>query len=81
MNVSYASALLVPCWQRMTLCLYAGPVALDNVVLCSSVDVLKGWLDSFSFLVDSMLGCTCQAVRCFSHICSLFRAHLCWGGG
>ena len=23
--------------------------ALDNVVLCSSVDVLKGWLDSFSF--------------------------------
>ena len=45
----YASALLVPCWQLMTLCLYAGPVALDNVVLCSSVDVLKGWLDSFSF--------------------------------
>ena len=33
----------------MTVCLYAGPVALDNVVLCSSVDVLKGWLDSFSF--------------------------------
>ena len=36
MNVSYASALLVPCWQLMTLvyvtCLYTGPVALDNVV-------------------------------------------------
>ena len=24
-------------------------VCLDNVVLCSSVDVLTGWLDSFSF--------------------------------
>ena len=28
-----------------------------------------------------MLGCTCQAVRGCSHIFSLFRAHLCWGGG
>ena len=28
-----------------------------------------------------MLGFTCQAVRGFSLICSLFRAHLCWGGG
>ena len=46
----------MPCWQPMTLCLYAGPVAMDNVVLCSSVDVLKGWLDSFSF------GCLSVAV-------------------
>ena len=28
-----------------------------------------------------MLGFTCQAVRVFSLICSLFRARLCWGGG
>ena len=36
----------------MTLCLYVvGPVALDNVVHCLSVDVLKGLLDS------SLLGC------------------------
>ena len=51
MNVSYVSALFVPCWQLMTLCLYAGPVALDNVVHCLSADVLKGLLDS------SLLGC------------------------
>ena len=34
-----------------------------------------------SLLVTSMLGFTCQAVRVFSHIYSLFRARLCWGGG
>ena len=34
-----------------------------------------------------MLGCTYQVVRrflfpdIFYHICLLFRAHLCWGGG
>ena len=56
MNVSYTSALLVPCWQLMTLCLYAGPVALDNVVHCSSVDVLKGWLDSFLFWLPQCWG-------------------------
>ena len=38
-----------------------------------------GWI--VSLLVASMLGFTCQAVRGFSHICSLFRARLCWGGG
>ena len=47
--MSYASALLVPCWQLMTLCLYAGPVALDYVVYCSSVDVFKGLLDNLFF--------------------------------
>ena len=52
MNVSYVSALFVPCWQLMTLCLYVlGSVALDNVVHCLSADVLKGLLDS------SLLGC------------------------
>ena len=56
MNVFYASALLVPCWQLMMLCLYAGPVALDNVVHCSSVDVLKGWLYSFSFWLPQCWG-------------------------
>ena len=33
----------------MTLCLYAGPVALVNVVHCSSVDDFEVLLDSFSF--------------------------------
>ena len=53
---------------------------LDNVVLCSSVDVLKGWLDSFSFgclNVGVCLSCS----QAFSLNCCLFRAHLCWGGG
>ena len=34
-----------------------------------------------SLLVASMLGFTCQVVRGFYHIYSLFRARLCWGGG
>ena len=38
MNASYASAFLAPCWQLLTLYLYAGPVALVIVVHCSSVD-------------------------------------------
>ena len=38
MNVSYASAFLMPCWQLMTLYLYAGLVAQVNDVNCSSVD-------------------------------------------
>ena len=49
MNVSYASALLVPCWQLMTSCLCAGTVALVNVVHCSSVDDFKVLLDRLSF--------------------------------
>ena len=32
-----------------------------------------------SLLVASMLGFTCQLE--VSHICSLLRARLCWGGG
>ena len=49
MNVSYASALFVPCWQLMALCLYAGLVALLNVVHCSTVDDFNVLIDSFSF--------------------------------
>ena len=53
---------------------------LDNVVLYSSVDVLKSWLDSFYFgclNVGVSLSCS-QGV---SLNCSLFRECLCWGGG
>ena len=64
----------------MTLCLYAGPVALDNVVHCSSVDVLNGLLDSFSFWLPQCWGVPVKQLG-VSHICSLFRGHLCWGGG
>ena len=66
MNVSYASALLVPCWLLMTLCLYAGPVALDNVVHCSSVDILKGLLDSFSFWLPQCWGVPVKQLEVFS---------------
>ena len=51
-------------------CLYAGPVALDNVV--RQLTILNGGLDVGVYLSNSWG---------FSHICSLFRAHLCWGGG
>ena len=47
-SVSYSSALLVPCWQLYVFLCTCRAGCLDNVVLCSSVDVLKGWLDSFS---------------------------------
>ena len=67
-NISYASALLVPCWQLMTLCLYSGPVVLDNVVLCSSVDVLKGWLDSFYFWLPQCWGLPVKQLGVFPHL-------------
>ena len=64
----------------MTLCLYAGPVAMDNVVLCSSVDVLKGWLDSFSFWLPQYWGLPVKAVRGFSTFAP-YLEHICAGGG
>ena len=61
----------------MTLCLHAGSVALDNVVHCSSVDVHKGWLDSFSFWLpqcwgvpDKQLGGFPTFAPCLEHICA-----------
>ena len=52
---------------------------LDNVVLCSSVDVLRGWLYSFSFGCLNV-GVYLSGSQGFSLICSLSRARLCWGG-
>ena len=48
--------------------LYAGPVALDNVVLCSSVDILKGWLDSFSFWLPQCWGVPVKQSGVFPHL-------------
>ena len=48
-NVSYASACLVPCWQLMTLCLYAGPVARIMLFIIRQLTIRHGGLDSFSF--------------------------------
>ena len=45
----------------------------------SSVDVLKGWLDSFSFGLPQCWGCL-SCSQGVSLNFSLFRARLCWGG-
>ena len=80
MNIYYASALLVPCWQFMTLCLYAGPVALDNVVLCSSVDVLEGWLDSFSFWLPQCWSVPVKQLGVFPHLLLVYSTFVLGGG-
>ena len=41
-NVSYASAFLVPCWQLMTLCVYAGPVAWIMLFIVRQLTILHG---------------------------------------
>ena len=41
MNVSCASALLVPCWQLMTLCVYAGPVAWIMLFIVRQLTFLR----------------------------------------
>ena len=38
-SVSYASAFLVPGWQLLTLCLYAGPVAWIMLFLIRQLDI------------------------------------------
>ena len=54
---------------------------LDNVfVRYSSVDVPKGWLDSFSFGCLNVGVCLSCSQGFFLN-CSLSRARLCWGGG
>ena len=45
------------------------------------VPVYYNFVLKVSLLVASVLGFACQVVRGFYHICSLFRARLCWGGG
>ena len=78
-NVSYASALLVPCWQLMTFVYMPGRLPWIMLFIVRQLTILNGGLDSFSF------GCLNVGVYLssswgFSHICSMFRAHLCWGG-
>ena len=49
---------------------------LDNVVLYSSVDVLKGWLDSFSFGLPQCWGLPVMQsgvpsiAPCLEHVCA-----------
>ena len=55
-SVSYASAFLVPGWQLLTLCLYAGPVAWIMLFLIRQWTILHGGLDRFSFWLP-LYGC------------------------
>ena len=54
---------------------------LDNVVLCSSVDVLKGWLDKLLFWLPQCWGLPVKQLGVFPHLLLVHRARLCWGGG
>ena len=47
-SASYASAFLVPGWQLVTLCLYAGPVAWIMLFLIRQWTIRHGGLDNFS---------------------------------
>ena len=40
-SVSYSSAFLVPSWQLLTLCLYAGPVAWIMLFLIRQLTFLR----------------------------------------
>ena len=79
MNVSYASALLVPCWQLMTLVYMLGRLPWIMLLIVRQLMILNGGLDNFP-LVASMLGCTCQAVRGFPTFAPCLE-HICAGGG
>ena len=64
----------MPCWHLRHFGVHAG--CLDNVVLYSSVDVLKGWLDSFSF------GClNIGVMQSGVHSIAPCLEHICAGGG
>ena len=49
MNVSYASALLVPCWQLMTSVHMPGQLPWIMLFIVRQLTILYGGLDSFSF--------------------------------
>ena len=49
MNVSFASALLVPCWQLMTLVYILGRLPWIMLFIVRQLMILNGGLDSFSF--------------------------------
>ena len=52
----------------------------DNVVLCSSVDVLKGWLDSFSSWLPQCWGLPVNQLGGFLSFAPCLE-HVCAGGG
>ena len=73
-------ALLVPCWQIIILCTCRAG-CLDNVVLYSSVDVLKGWLDSFSFWLPQCWGVPVMQSGVFPQLLLVLSTFVLGGGG
>ena len=67
-SVSYASAFLVPYWQLMYLCVYAGPVAWIMWFLFVDLTILKGSLDSFSFRLPQCWGLPVKQLGVFPHL-------------
>ena len=49
MHVAYASALLVPCWQLMTLVYMLGRLPWIMLFIVRQLTILNGGLDRFSF--------------------------------
>ena len=57
-----------------------GRGCLDNVVLCSSVNVLRDWLDSFSSWLPQCWGLPVKQLGVFPSFAPCLE-HVCAGGG
>ena len=75
----YSSALIVPCWQLMSFYCTCRAGCPDNVVLYSSVDVLKYWLDSFSLWLSQCWGLPVEQLGFFRSFAPCLE-HICAGG-
>ena len=67
-SVSYASAFLVHCWQLLTLCLYAGPVAWIMLFIVRQLTILHGGLDSFSVWLPQCWGVPVRQLGVVPHL-------------
>ena len=67
-SVAYASAVLVPGWQLLTLCLYAGPVAWIMLFLIGQLTILHGGLDNFSLWLPLCGGVPVKQLGVFPHL-------------
>ena len=68
MNVSYASALLVPCWQLMTFVYMPGRLPWIMLFIARQLTILNGGLDSFSFGCLKCWGVPVKQLGVFPHL-------------
>ena len=80
-SVSYASAFLVPGWQLLTLCLYAGPVAWIMLFLIRQWTILHGGLDNFSLWLPLCGGVPVKQLGVFPHLLLVKSTFVLGGGG